>query len=401
MNSTQYGSPILLSEDQNQSFELERINLVKSSTFEYSEDWLQQKLDEYPGLLPVTEIDPIFGELIPVCRELRTAVGPLDNLYVNERGMLTLVECKLWRNPEARRQVVGQILDYAQEFSRMDYEDLTARINTKTGRTGNSLHDIVSEKTEGIDEKEFVDSVTSNLKRGRFLLLIVGDGIHENVENISSYLQEHAQLNFTFALVEQNLYKLDHGGHRGILIQPRIIAKTVEIERAVVRIEGDTSNLNVTVESSGKKPDGQKSRVRGETITEQVFYEGIDSRFPGISNRVKELIESLTQKDLVLDAGSSAMMIKSRNTQFNFLAFKPDGSIRNYGCGSSELGREYMEKLAELFDDAIIYEASNGFHSTIKNADDTYMNVKNILGKKEQWIQLIEWVLSQEQENQD
>ena len=397
MSNTQYGSPILLFPDKNQSLELEPIDLTSDTAFKYDEDWLQQKIEEYPALLPVTEIDPIFSELIPVCREFRTSVGPLDNLYVNELGMLTLVECKLWRNPQARRKVVGQILDYAQELSRMDYDELVSRINSRTGRSGNSLYDIVSERAEEINEKDFVDSVTRNLSRGRFLLLIVGDGIHENVENISAYLQEHAQLNFTFALVQQNLYKLNHDEHRGILIQPRIIAKTVEIERAVIRIEGDSANPKVTIQSSDKKSGDPKTSVRRQTITEQVFYEGIESQFPGVSEQVKELFDSLTQRGLVLDAGSSAIMIKSPDKYFNFLAFQRDGVIRNYGCGSSELGREYLEKLAELFDNAIIYGGSDGFRSTIKNADDTYMNVKDILGKKDRWLELIEWVQAQDE----
>jgi hypothetical protein len=319
---------------------------------------------------------------------------------VNELGMLTLVECKLWRNPEARRKVVAQILDYAQEMSRMSYDYLITEINKKTGRKGNSLYDIVSERVEGVDEKIFVDSVTRNLNRGRFLLIIVGDGIHENVENISAYLQEQAHLNFTFALVEQNLFKLDYGEHCGILVQPRIIAKTVEIERAVIRIEGDAKKIKITSPPSDKKSGEQKSSGRRETITEQVFYEGIDSHFPGISEEVKGLFDSLAERGLVLDAGSSAMMVKSRDKQFNFLAFQRDGTIRNYGCGGSELGRQYLEKLAELFDNALIHESpSGGFFSTIKNADDTYMNVKDILDKKEKWIELIESV--QAEDSQD
>ena len=56
-----------------------------------------------------------------------------------------------------------------------------------------------------------------------------------------------------------------------------------------------------------------------------------------------------------------------------------------------------MEKLAELFDNAIIYDGSDGFRSTIKNADDTYMNVKDILDKKDRWIELIEWVQTQDE----
>ena len=53
--------------------------------------------------------------------------------------------------------------------------------------------------------------------------------------------------------------------------------------------------------------------------------------------------------------------------------------------------------MAELFDNAIIYDGSDGFRSAIKNADDTYMNVKDILDKKDRWIELIEWVQTQDE----
>ncbi|RIL08226.1 MAG: hypothetical protein DCC71_00310 [Proteobacteria bacterium] len=40
--------------------------------------------------------------------ELELAGRFADNLLVNPDGNLTLVECKLWRNPEARRSVIAQ-----------------------------------------------------------------------------------------------------------------------------------------------------------------------------------------------------------------------------------------------------------------------------------------------------
>lgn len=49
-------------------------------------------------------------------------------LYVTPTGRLAVVEAKLWRNPEARRKVIAQILDYAKELSRWSYETIDARI---------------------------------------------------------------------------------------------------------------------------------------------------------------------------------------------------------------------------------------------------------------------------------
>jgi hypothetical protein len=37
----------------------------------------------------------------PDAWEFRTDAGPIDPVFINERGRLTIVECKLWKNPEA------------------------------------------------------------------------------------------------------------------------------------------------------------------------------------------------------------------------------------------------------------------------------------------------------------
>lgn len=386
MLATQYGAPILLDPAYNRCVSLEPLELGNAKESQYNEAWLQNLLHENPRLLPVTDIDPIFGELIPVCRELTTSVGRLDNLFVNELGMLSLVECKLWRNPQARRRVVGQILDYAQNLCRMDYDDLDTAIRR---RAGNSLYDIVSENVEELSEKTFIDSVNRNLTKGRFLLMVVGDGIHENVENISAYLQGHAHLNFTFALVEQRLYNLKHESRTSILVQPRIIAKTVEVERAIIRFEGNTTRIREMLNPPDPEPvQASSTRNRG-TITEQVFFESIESEYPGLSEPVKMILNAAEKRGLILDAGASAIMVKCPSTQFNFMAFQRGGNIRNYGCGSSEVGRSYLEKLAEIFDDAVVHEASNGFHSTVRKLD-TYLSVKDILRKQDEWFALVD-----------
>lgn len=398
MTNNQYASPVIISSKGDNPVPLSRIELTSDTSFIYNEDWLQETIHRSPSLLPVKDIDPIFGNLIPVCRELMTSAGPLDNLFVNELGMLTLVECKLWRNPEARRKVVGQILDYAQEFSRMTYDDLVSRINRRTGMKGNSLYDLVAEKTEGLAEKNFVDSVINNLNRGRFLLLIVGDGIREDVENISGYLQNHAQLNFTFALVAEELYRIGKDEKASILVQPRIIAKTIEIERAVIRIEDNTGRVTNLAPSSPAVSGVQgkyKPLSRRETITEQVFFEEIEKHFAGYTPKLQALFDELLEKGLTIEAGSSAMLLKDRTKQFNFMGFQKDGTVRNYGLGSLPLGVSYMEKLNELTEQTIIHKSSNGFFDTVKNADESYLNIRDILEIKSQWLDLIDWVITQ------
>jgi hypothetical protein len=40
------------------------------------ETWLRDTLLANPEVLPVRDVDPSFGPLIPLCRELRTEAGP-------------------------------------------------------------------------------------------------------------------------------------------------------------------------------------------------------------------------------------------------------------------------------------------------------------------------------------
>jgi hypothetical protein len=107
---------------------LERASLQQSGADGYSEAWLQDLLYRYPQSLPIDEIDNAYTGLVSVCCELNTSAGPLDVLYVTQSGRIAVAEAKLWRNPEARRKVVAQILDYAKELTRWNYETLDAAV---------------------------------------------------------------------------------------------------------------------------------------------------------------------------------------------------------------------------------------------------------------------------------
>ena len=80
----------------------------------------------------------------PVDRFGKPRLGFLDVLLISEHGRLVVVECKLWRNPQARREVVGQILDYARELARYGYEDLQRIVSNRLGRQGNILYELAS-----------------------------------------------------------------------------------------------------------------------------------------------------------------------------------------------------------------------------------------------------------------
>jgi hypothetical protein len=198
-----------------------------------SEAYIQALVHEYPTCLPIAEIDAMFSGAVPICTELRTPAGSIDNFMVTPSGLPVLVECKLWRNPEARREAVSQILDYAKELSRWSSSDVQREVSHRLKREGNPLLELVRAVDPEVDEQQFNDALTANLRRGRFLLLIVGDGIREGVEAIAEYLQLHAGLHFSLGLVELPIYGMPNGDR---LVAPRVLARTHLIARNVVAV---------------------------------------------------------------------------------------------------------------------------------------------------------------------
>ena len=190
---------------------------------------LQKVLFRHADLLPLGEIDPAYEDPVPVCMELGTRAGSADALYLTPTGRIILAEFKLWRNPGARREVIGQILDYARVLASWSYDDLEREVRSRTKR---SPFDIVSQAHRDIQEPLFVDQVARNLKRGEFLLLIIGDGIREGVEDIVSYVQEHSGLRFNLALVEAAIFGREDSGD--LIIQPRVLAKTELMPRTIL-----------------------------------------------------------------------------------------------------------------------------------------------------------------------
>src|SRR5207249_12142830 len=80
------------------------------------EDSLQTLIEKQPNLINGRQLEPGSDDpprFVLLRREMAVGDWSLDHLLVDQRGVLTFVEAKLLQNPEARRAVIGQILDYA------------------------------------------------------------------------------------------------------------------------------------------------------------------------------------------------------------------------------------------------------------------------------------------------
>ncbi len=383
----QHSAPCIANDDK-----VQHLQEVKGV---FSEDWLQKFVFIHHHTIPINEIEPAFGPLIPVCRELPTGAGPIDVLFVNNNGLLTLVECKLWKNPEARREVVGQILDYAKEISQWSYADLENAIKQAQHVTQSTLYNLVSQNAEDVDERDFIDSISRNLRRGRFLLLIIGDGIRENVEQITDFLQKYAHLNFGFALVEFGVFRLPSQKEEYI-VQSRLVTQTIEVERAVFRIED-----NQIVSDAPIASESTHNRKRTK-VSEQVFFEKLN-----IDATTKASLRSFLEKaqnvGLYVEPGQNSVKLKSSLYDINFGLFKTNGEFYNCGItstteemGQPQIGEDYLRQLAELLDNGFVKPSDNRFWWTVRikmKKGDRYATAAEVLGVQDKWLKVIQKTL--------
>jgi hypothetical protein len=305
---------------------------------------------DHPQVLPLTEIEGAFKELISVCREMPTPSGPIDNLFITADGQIVIAEAKLWRNPEARRKVVAQALDYASCLFRMSYSSFEAAAlagNFGGRQRPKSLWELVPDNVR-LEESEFIDAVSRNLRRGSIVVLIVGDGIREGTEQLVDVLQSHAGFRFTFALVELSVFA--HPASQDRLVIPRTLLRTHMVDRGVVRIEDGQVSV-VPAKPARATSDAIKS---SGNISEEVFLDKMRDLSPALPEQIRSFLEQLST------LGVYGEYLRALNLKWD----APDGRTVNLGIiqrdglvwtneagmtSTENFGRQYNEALASVW----------------------------------------------------
>jgi hypothetical protein len=237
----------------------------------FDEKWLQATLFDNPDLLPLAEIDPGARRFVPVCRELalpRAGVTIyLDVFGVTAEGRPVLLECKLWRNPQARREVIAQILDYASVLRAFTYGDLQVRVKDRLGTTGaNPIFDLVRKRYPDTEEARFVDGLSRSLKAGDFLLVVAGDGIHTDLDPVAKMLDGTVA---RLGLVEVRLWSDEEGR---LLVVPSLALRT-EVLRQRVLIDRDGQPLTVEDDEEVAAPAPQTEERRSVRAANRAFFQ--------------------------------------------------------------------------------------------------------------------------------
>jgi hypothetical protein len=172
----------------------EQFVVLEESRFE-AETQLQEALKLNPEVIPVSDLD--LAEVVVVGRETAVPAGAIDLLLVDAEGRVIIVETKLSRNPELRRQVVAQVMDYGASLWRTaptlkQFEDLVLRYWRSTACEDQRL-DGVATLREGLDPifqeirgeewdyDLFESALSDNIANGQHVLLVVASGLTDKL----------------------------------------------------------------------------------------------------------------------------------------------------------------------------------------------------------------------------
>ena len=201
------------------------------------EDELQALIAEHPELLDGTQMRPEDPRRwILVSREQGIAeasdVGnrwAVDHLLVDQDAVPTLVEVKRGRNPEIRRTIIGQMLEYAAHAARTWTADTLRRaFEESTDDPAAELAKLL--QPDGGDEPDadgFWEHVATNLAAARLRLLFVADDIPDELARVVEFL--NAQMpGIEVLAVEIKQFK---GDSRQTLV-PHVLGRTAASPRS-------------------------------------------------------------------------------------------------------------------------------------------------------------------------
>ena len=203
-----------------------------------NEDIFQALLEQHTELLVTGGETPRW---LLVTREMPVADTTsgsdrwsLDHLFLDQNGIPTLVEVKRSTDTRLRREVVGQMLDYASNaVVHWSVERIISELEKRCEREGTDPTEVVCKHLQLADDQDvdvavekFWATVKTNLDAEKLRLLFVADSIPSELQRIIEFL--NSQMTPAEVLgVELKLFKSDQSQ----TLVPRVVGQTEKAQQ--------------------------------------------------------------------------------------------------------------------------------------------------------------------------
>jgi hypothetical protein len=200
-----------------------------------TEDVLQELLAKFPDLLAGDQFAGadarrwILIERESAVPDAAEGMGrwSVDHVFLDQDGVPTLVEVKRSSDTRLRREVVGQLIDYAANaVVYWPVEKLRATFEARLEREGRDADaEIAAVLGPDADTDVYWEQAGANLKAGRIRLVFVADQIPRELRRVVEFLNE--QMTAEVIAIEVKQY-VGPDGLRTLV--PRVIGQTAAAE---------------------------------------------------------------------------------------------------------------------------------------------------------------------------
>jgi hypothetical protein len=260
------------------------------------EGHLQDLVAKNPDLLPGDQIDPerprrwrLIKREARVGEALGESRWSLDHLFVDQDAIPTLVEAKRAGNPEIRREVVGQLLEYAANGTlhwdvgrlRSWFEDSFASSEDAVA----SIRELL--KLESLDAaaetyNDFWERLGANLQDRRIRLIFVADRIPPALRTLVEFINEQMERVEVLAV---EIVQYSDGRQR--MLMPRLIGQTAKARERKNQPSGWTQ--------------------RADRWREEEFLLEVQHRYPELVEVVRRILAWANEQPRILLEGGQGL----------------------------------------------------------------------------------------------
>ncbi len=167
-----------------------------------NEAQLQNEIYNDPSILPLRDIDVSRKEICVFLKEFGLpGSGNSDIIGLDPEGRIYIIETKLATNAEAKREVIGQIFEYAGFLWKMSFEEFDQKVSKITS---DHLVNLIKKRIKDKDwsEEQFLSAVSTNLEKGNFSLIVAVDQMNEPLKRIVDYINLSGSFHFELFALE-------------------------------------------------------------------------------------------------------------------------------------------------------------------------------------------------------
>lgn len=245
----------------------------------------------------------------------------IDFFIVDHKGIPTFIECKRHDDSRSRREVIGQMLDYAANgHYYWKSSEIYEYASESASKTGQSIDEYLSNlQSEIAEDESFFEMVENNLKEGQLRLIFFLEEAPQELKSIVDFLNRQMERTEVL-IVEAKQYEKQ----KTKIVFPLLFGYTEQARNV-------KKSVTVTTSSSKK-------------WNEQTFYEALGTNFPEQVKTAKNLMQlgmSITGRNIEWGMGKERGSFTARliigSTRFSVF------SVYTTGKFSINLGWNYKK----------------------------------------------------------